>query len=230
MRPLAHARARGQTEIVGDRWKAARREPSDLSRRSRGSPGWPASSCGRRSASLNATVISSSLRVSFEVTTMPSPQRPWRTRSPSRNWRSPGMIGRAAAVAGGRRPVASAPERAGRRPGRERLAARGEVAARPEGLAARVAPRAGRSPAGTAGRPPAGRRAEPGRARADRTRGPGPGRAPARRRPPSRGPTISSAGISSRNRDGTARLPLPHVARRQAWDRNSRRLARVMPT
>ena len=26
---------------------------------------------------------------------MPSPQRPWRTRSPSRNWRSPGMIGRA---------------------------------------------------------------------------------------------------------------------------------------
>ena len=46
-------------------------------------------------ASLNATVTSSSLRVSFEVTMIPSPHRAWRTRSPSRNWRSPGMIGRA---------------------------------------------------------------------------------------------------------------------------------------
>ena len=34
--------------------------------------------------SLNATVTSSSLRVSFELTTIPSPQRAWRTRSPSR--------------------------------------------------------------------------------------------------------------------------------------------------
>ena len=35
--------------------------------------------------SLKATVTSSSLRVSLLVTTMPSPQRAWRTRSPSRN-------------------------------------------------------------------------------------------------------------------------------------------------
>src|SRR4051812_21455663 len=35
--------------------------------------------------SRNATTTSSSLRVSLELTTMPSPQRAWRTRSPSRN-------------------------------------------------------------------------------------------------------------------------------------------------
>ena len=34
--------------------------------------------------SRKATTTSSSLRVSFELTTMPSPQRAWRTRSPSR--------------------------------------------------------------------------------------------------------------------------------------------------
>ena len=47
--------------------------------------------------------------------------------------------------------------------------------------------------------------------------------------PRSCGPTISSGGISSRNRDGIDIPPPPQVARRQAWDRNSRRFARVMP-
>ena len=59
-------------------------------------------------ASLKATVTSSSLRVSFEVTTIPSPQAAWRTRSPSRNWRSPGMTGRrgfAGSAAGGSAPA-----------------------------------------------------------------------------------------------------------------------------
>src|SRR4029079_9709053 len=52
-------------------------------------------------ASLNTTVTSSSLRVSLEVTTIPSPQRPCRTRSPSRNARSPGMTGRDALATAG---------------------------------------------------------------------------------------------------------------------------------
>ena len=54
--------------------------------------------------SRKATVTSSSVRVSFELTTIPSPQRGWRTRSPSRNCRSPGTIGRGA----GAGPTASA--------------------------------------------------------------------------------------------------------------------------
>ena len=56
-------------------------------------------------------MISSSLRVSFELTTIPSPQRAWRTRSPSRYWRSPGMIGRGWGRDGcrGRRPRMAAP-------------------------------------------------------------------------------------------------------------------------
>ena len=86
-------------------------------------------------ASLNATVISSSLRVSFEVTTMPSPQRPWRTRSPSRNWRSPGMIGRGGRAATGGCADRRVAERAGRRSRLERLASGGQVAAGSEGLA-----------------------------------------------------------------------------------------------
>src|SRR5439155_22904448 len=41
-------------------------------------------------ASRKATVTSSSERVSLDVTTIPSPKRECLTRSPSRNWRSPG--------------------------------------------------------------------------------------------------------------------------------------------
>ena len=115
-------------------------------------------------ASLKATVTSSSLRVSLLVTTMPSPQRAWRTRSPSRNWRSPGMIGRAD-LAG----VPAAPgARPGRRP-RHAPGARGSRTTRPRcmprawppgrarvGTSRRPAARpVGRSPAGTRRRCPA---------------------------------------------------------------------------
>ena len=83
--PLAHARARGQAEVAAILARGAGATP--LTRR------YPISSrfaseasivlrptCG----SLNATWTSSSSRVSFEVITIPSPQRAWRTRSPSR--------------------------------------------------------------------------------------------------------------------------------------------------
>ena len=45
--------------------------------------------------SRNATVTSSSSRVSLLVTTIPSPNRAWWTRSPSRKSRSPGTRTRA---------------------------------------------------------------------------------------------------------------------------------------
>src|SRR5258705_8304931 len=86
--------------------------------------------------SLNATVISSSLRVSLEVTTIPSPQRPWRTRSPSRYWRSPGMIGR-----GGRDP----PRPAGRAEGPRRPR---HAAGAPSPYASRLAAQARGGPEG----------------------------------------------------------------------------------
>src|SRR4030095_12458662 len=50
--------------------------------------------------SLNATVISSSLRVSFDITTMPSPQRAWRAAARARYWRSPGTVGRGGTAEG----------------------------------------------------------------------------------------------------------------------------------
>ena len=53
------------------------------------------------------------------------------------------------------------------------------------------------------------------------------------RRPPRRGPLMSSAGISIRNRDGSAIQLVPgprRVARCQACDRYRRVRARVMPT
>ena len=207
--------ARGRGSGVGGRHRG---EPT---RPGRGSRGSRASSCGRRAGSLNATVISSSLRVSFEVTTIPSPQRPWRTRSPSRYWRSPGIIGRGGSH-GARR------LRARRRRGRRRASPTARHPRTPR------ASRRGRGSAGTA-RPAAARRAcrSPG----DRPRRrpvpdrPAEPRRPARAEgkihvdvetalPPARsGPTISSAGISSRNRDGTDGWPIPHVARRQAWER-----------
>ena len=175
---------------------------------------------------------------------MPSPQRAWRTRSPSRNWRSPGMIGRA-----GRRRPRSPSRRAAVRASRSSSQARTGRASEPDGAPSAYASRfAARSRAGPerlagrrarrAGRSPAGRRAA-GAAAADGR--PEPARPPRPedevevevavvRLPPSCGPSISSAGISSRNRDGTDAWPIPHVARRQACDRYSRRLARVIPT
>ena len=149
---------------------------------------------------------------------MPSPQRPWRTRSPSRNWRSPGMTGAPAGAATASRPPSRrrgrrprrgpAGERAGRRAGRERLALGGEVAAGRNG-----SPGGGRAgpaaplPVRAAARRRRGSACRTGSSAAPRRRGRGRGRG--RRRPPSRGPTISSAGISSRNRDGHGGLAHP---------------------
>ena len=69
---------------------------------------------------------------------------------------------------------------------------------------------------------PPGSASRTGSSAAPRRRGRGRGRG--RRSPPSCGPSISSAGISSRKRDGTDAWPIPQVARRQACDRYSRRL------
>ena len=139
----------------------------------------------------------------------------------------------AACRTGGRRSSSQArtgrPKRARTARRRERLALRREVARRPERLARRRRTR------------PAAPLPERG---ATALRGPGCPKRLVRRAPktrsrsqvalvgraPSCGPTISSAGISSRNRDGTEAWPIPHVARRQACDRYSRRLARVIPT
>ena len=127
--------------------------------------------------SLKATVTSSSLRVSLEVTTIPSPHRPWRTRSPSRNWRSPGMTGRAGRRGRGRPGAASTVDvvvpradrsreraRRARRRRRPRASPRGRATA---GTSHRPPARpAGRSPAGTPGPPP--RVGVPNRRRAPR--------------------------------------------------------------
>ena len=98
-------------------------------------------------------------------------------------------------------------ERPGLGAGGERLALRGEVAAGPERLAGRRARRAGRCPRGT-------RRARPPRIgvsnRLVRARPEDEVQVQSRSSSPSsRGPTISSAGISSRNRDGTDGLAHP---------------------
>jgi hypothetical protein len=61
--------------------------------------------------SRKATVTSSSLRVSLEVTTIPSPKRSWRTRSPSRKRRSPGTSDRGAGPATAGAPARPLPAR-----------------------------------------------------------------------------------------------------------------------
>src|SRR6185503_464039 len=183
--------------------------------------------------SLNATVISSSLRVSLLVTTIPSPHRACRTRSPSRYWRSPGMIARGGRA--GPPAVAPLPCRASDPDG--------APASNASRLAARSRLGRNASPSrGAPGTPLPWRYAGTERSAVPRPRG-RPNRvvprAPnARSRSTSRpaapvdrsGPIISSAGISSRNREGSDAWPIPHVARRQAWDRYSRRMARVIPT
>src|SRR5439155_1399196 len=64
-------------------------------------------------------------------TTMPSPHRAWWTRSPSRNWRSPGMMGRGArtragaAVSPANDPDRAPPANASRRAARSRLGRNG---------------------------------------------------------------------------------------------------------
>ncbi len=63
--------------------------------------------------SRNATVTSSSSRVSLEVTTTPSPKRAWTTRSPSRKSRSPGTRTRGAGA--GRRGAGGPAARTARR-------------------------------------------------------------------------------------------------------------------
>ena len=169
---------------------------------------------------------------------MPSPQRPWRTRSPSRNWRSPGMIGRAGwwrrarGRRGRRRVESSSRARARRGSGRravgERLALRGEVARRPERLA-------GRRRAGPAAPLPVGRARRRGPASRSGSSGaprrPGPGRGRVRlveAAEPRPDHQLGRDLEQEPRRHGA--WPIPHVARRQACDRNSRRLARVIPT
>ena len=148
--------------------------------------------------SLKATVISSSLRVSFEVTTIPSPHRPWRTRSPSRNWRSPGMIGRGGLVDVApprpNEPDGAPASNASRRAARSRL---GRNVSPSDGAPGRPLPCRYAGPAPRIGVLNRVVRRWPNTRSRSRSRS-------GSSMPPSRGPIMSSAGISNRNRLGTA--------------------------
>ena len=220
--------------------------------RARGWPGWRASSCGRRAGSRKATVTSSSSRVSFERDHDPvaparvadpvavavaalagddRPRRRTRRRAAGARGRRTGARRAVASASSSQALTRPAPSDARRRPAGVRLALRGRGRAsagtpRP----ARRRARAGRSPAGTRRRPR--RIGVPNRDRPPRAEH----EVEVERRPSASvvaraaaGPTISSAGISSRKRDGTRSRRTPQVARRQACDRYSRRFARVMP-
>jgi len=201
-----------------------------------------------------ATVTSSSLRVSLEVTTMPSPRRGWRTRVAVAELPLAWNAGRAAGAGGTAAQTRRPPDEAGRRPVRRKvaggaaaptrhsqaararprvvgLAARAEIAAGTErlpcpgsaGLAAPGAPRA----ASRADRRTKSAAQTPSEDQIRIHLATSSSKSSARS---SRGPAISTAGISNRKRLGTERPPWPQVARRAACDRNRRRLARVMPT